>query len=327
MTGDGGHDEHVWCRERLLTHVLGLLDEQTESRIERHLASCPNCPSDLAQLQELRGDAGEASADRGHIPAAMIARWDRTSKLLSGAEGELVRQHLERCPSCRNDIETLGQREAPVQQQAPEQSAVPMQPPAPVRPTLRIVRHRAWAPWTLGAGAGALATAALMLLMLRPPPQAPVQPGAPTPPGPGEHAPPSSPEAPRAIVEVLPWVAPAELRGAPAVLEVQEGTQELVLAAALPEELPAHATAFVEIYAPSGDLLARTLTQPSHGQAGTLLVRLHTPEPLAAGVYRAVVRPTAGNSAHTPGEAPPAGIRDSLETYFEVRVQAHTDVW
>ena len=123
------------------------------------------------------------------------------------------------------------------------------------------------------------------------------------------------------MVEVLSWVAPAELRGTPAVVEVQPGTRELVLAAALPEELPANATASVEIFAPGGALLARAQAQPSHGQAGTVLVRLRSPDPLVPGVYRTVVRPTSGSSASAPGEAPPAGIRDSLESFFEVRVK------
>src|SRR5262245_65247996 len=88
VTADGGQDEHVWCRERLLTHVLGLLDEKAEARIDPHLAACAECASALAQLEELRGEADGAATERGHIPAEMIARWDRTEKLLSGRSEE-----------------------------------------------------------------------------------------------------------------------------------------------------------------------------------------------------------------------------------------------
>lgn len=45
--------------ERLGAYVLGLLDEHEVSAVERHLASCPDCRHELAELREMEQGLGE----------------------------------------------------------------------------------------------------------------------------------------------------------------------------------------------------------------------------------------------------------------------------
>ncbi|AXI77402.1 anti-sigma factor [Peterkaempfera bronchialis] len=55
--GDRRHDQHEG--ERLTAYLLGVLDEQEVSAVEQHLAACPDCRQELAELREMERALGE----------------------------------------------------------------------------------------------------------------------------------------------------------------------------------------------------------------------------------------------------------------------------
>lgn len=160
-----GDHEHAWFRARLEARALDLLDEGEERRFQAHAESCASCGAAL----KAHTQSAARIAREGHIPAGLLARWDRTSKKLRGMARRMVREHLRSCAECRQDLEAIGFR--PELEHVAELESDPEEPaadapidPAPVRVVLSP--RRPWRPWVLGGAAGAaLATAASFLLV------------------------------------------------------------------------------------------------------------------------------------------------------------------
>src|SRR5690242_19547764 len=95
---------HTWFRQRIESHLTGLLDEREEARFREHLASCEPCRKRLASVLE---DDDPAATANGHLPASLIAAWPRASRDLRGIERSLAIAHLQRCAECRDELERL----------------------------------------------------------------------------------------------------------------------------------------------------------------------------------------------------------------------------
>lgn len=203
--------EHIWFRERLDAYALGLLDEAEEHRFLAHAGSCATCGDALRAYQENVARI----AREGHIPARLLARWDRARGRLRGMARRMVREHLESCPECRQDLEAIGFRPelevvAELEGEADPDSRRALPPPPPAREIRLILpTERRWAPWWVGGLAGAaLATAATLVVVGTVSDRAQLYPE----PGPGRTSPPASPApAARPVLDVLP--PPLELRG------------------------------------------------------------------------------------------------------------------
>jgi hypothetical protein len=138
---------HEWTARRLLAYGAGILTEGETLDVEQHLRSCTECRTRLAAIRP------PAGSDPRHLPASLIATWPRSSRLLAGADRDLVVRHLHQCELCRASLEFVGF----------PQSLAPPQHAAPSRLARLGRRWTAWA-WTLGV-IGAVAGAAAWLLV------------------------------------------------------------------------------------------------------------------------------------------------------------------
>lgn len=133
---------HEWVARRLLAYGAGLLPEAETLEVEQHVRSCTDCRTRLATIRPTTG------ADPRHLPASLVATWPRASRLLQGAERDLVVSHLHECPLCRASLEFAGHD--------------PVLPSVRrTQPRRRVFLPRRRSPWmwalgVLGAVAGAL---------------------------------------------------------------------------------------------------------------------------------------------------------------------------
>jgi hypothetical protein len=278
-------DEHRWIRERFLGYALGTLEDASRSRSETHLASCADCRE---QYGEFCGELGMKTATHGHLPAAMIARWDRAHRELSGLERDAVRLHLQHCASCQEDMKLVGQNASSTSSALPNFS--------------RQRRAATWVPWLGGGAMGALATAALLLWLVDPSRTAPREPSRPD--GATRVVAPATPE-----LLAMPWISPATLRGEAVSLELPASTSELALALAVASVADGSAT-LLRVHGPDAAIVATTTIQSDAVRAGTAIVVLRDPGGWKAGSYRVVLWEA--------GSIPEA---DSTESYFELRTR------
>lgn len=180
---------HGWWRARLTARRAGLLTESEEQRFDRHLAECDQCRSNWeAAIERDAGADTGPSPGEPHIPPPMLARWETARAELRGLERAMVREHLESCAECRQDLEVLGLEatleRVPEWEWAGERGLDPAGDPKP-RPDLsppvdagadrsrveiRILRpapKRDWRRWAFG-GWATVATAAALVLALNP---------------------------------------------------------------------------------------------------------------------------------------------------------------
>ena len=95
---------HTWFLARLDLHRAGLRDSATERLFSAHQKSCPSCARALAQY----ATPDEESIASPHLPPIVLGAWLRAQRDLRGLERRLAREHLERCPSCREELRLLG---------------------------------------------------------------------------------------------------------------------------------------------------------------------------------------------------------------------------
>lgn len=140
-------DEHARFRGRFALAEAGLLTEAELEAFREHAAGCASCRE---AWEAYSGEPGEpAEETSGHVPAALLARWD-TGADLPPLERDLVAHHLAACEACREDL-------ALVRSAASESPGI----------VLRMDRHRRRT-WFQGAAAGAILAAAAMAIVLRP---------------------------------------------------------------------------------------------------------------------------------------------------------------
>ena len=94
----------------LLAFVAGLRPPQTgtdgEADVSAHLAVCAECRAEAGHLRSLR-DTLRGAGGGGHLPDAILVRYDEASALPGGATRASIEAHLERCADCRDDLAAL----------------------------------------------------------------------------------------------------------------------------------------------------------------------------------------------------------------------------
>jgi hypothetical protein len=293
---------HDWFRARMAPQAFGLLDDAEEVRFLGHARECPDCDE---AMKVFARDNREELRSAGHVPARMLARWDRARTRLRGLARRAVRAHLESCEACRQDLTLLGH--TPALEVIPELEsdddamaprAVRLAEGTATRPAARPPRR--WVPWALGGWATAATAAAIVLAVV--------------PRGPTVVEGPTIPAAP------LPSIAPTAeptytldsgpptlrlrtaLRGGPdtgnsiVIRDEARVIQLLVGPFDLPEGQPLEA----EVLRGDETLQRQTISRP--GASGVGLLFGHERAPLAPGDYRLrlVSRPPVGASAMRP---------------------------
>lgn len=258
----------------LLALSAGLLPPDREDRARQHLDACVDCAVRWESM--LSGREAEGASER-HLPAAMVARWDRAQAQLQGIERELVGQHLERCPACRQELQALGHE--PVL--SPVKSLGP--PAAPPKRTVHRATGRGrFARWpTLGL-AGGLAIAAVLVIALLGPWEGAGLPGGTT-------------DDPTLATGggVVPWVAPGQFRGDPARVAVPAGSRMVTLLLGVPAGMDVRRPASVTVLDPGGSTLLESVVATADLASGTLVVFLQAAEPLAPGTFTVVLAQAA----------------------------------
>ncbi len=262
------------CEATLAALAAGLLPDDARVDARGHLQACAGCTE--RWTNSLAGREAEG-ADERHLPAAMIARWDRARAHLRGVERELVRQHLERCAACRDELLVVGHAH-PVSDLV--DSAIWAAPGAPGAssggPADRPARHRAAGDrsvrWSLPGVAGGLALAAVLVFALLGPWDL------------GGHLG-GLPEDHHRASGVVPWVAPGQFRGDPARVALPAGARAVSLLVGVPGELDVQRPAAVTVTGPGGAVRLEATVRPSDLASGTLVVLLAVSEPLTAGTY------------------------------------------
>jgi hypothetical protein len=315
--------EHTWALSRLLARALGLLDETDGQRLATHLSSCDPCRSEWDGLWAAEGAARERP---GHVPAGLIARWDRIEPALRGLERELVLQHVARCVDCRDDLALAGFAPAGATAQAGVPGRAPLGFPRGPAP------RRGWIPWVMGGLIGACTTATVALLVLWPtlmststgtgivghgvPPAATgagtVTSGSPGTSGGASRAAGAAGAASSEVQGlVVPWVAPSSVRGAGTRAILAAEARALTLTLAVPPELDRGRPAAVEVRGPDDGVVARIVISPPELQRSTLLVLLQASAPFAPGSYRVLLWSGSASAAGTAVH----------ETAFDVQLQ------
>ncbi len=246
------HDTHVTSDRAFAALATGLLDGDDEDGLRRHLATCEPCRNRWDAFVADR----EESDDARHLPAAMIARWDRARAELRGLERESVRQHLARCRACQEDLRVAGF--------SPDLAGA-----APA-PRATVIRTHPWR-WFAGGAAAAAAMAAVLVALLLPP------------------------HPPRDIGGVVPWVAPAQLRGASvATVTVAPGTPTLTLLLGTPTDFDPTQPAIVDVRSPGGTHVLHAAIPAADLQRSTLAIMLTMTPAITAGVYDVTLSQTQG---------------------------------
>ena len=139
--------DHQWALTRLTRYATGTLPEQETLELQAHLDHCTDCQARLAPVRDL------GPADAAHLPASLVATWDRSAKRLSPVERDLVGKHLSTCSACRETLEFAGHEAVlPVLVAEPERRA-------------RITKLSWVRSWAYGVSAVAAAAAAWLLVV------------------------------------------------------------------------------------------------------------------------------------------------------------------
>lgn len=254
-------DSHVLFRRQVILRDAGLLTETEETALAEHAETCSECRK---LLEDGVGEEAGTLPPEGHIPAELVARWDRVRATVEGLERSLLAEHLASCKTCRRELEWLG-CEPSLPAVHVEQGAGGRVGEASVQPEagssrVRLeprVRLRAWLQGGL-VGAALAAAAAVVIVQI-----------------PGGHG----------GSETLPWVVPGTLRGSAPTVEVSPETRRVLLAIPTPSGSLPERAAHLTVTGPSGSLLADRDIDASRLAGSTLMVVLTTSHPLDAGLY------------------------------------------
>jgi hypothetical protein len=246
-----------WFESRMLAHAAGLLSDPEVERFESLRDSDRSCQ---ALWAEFLGDAD--LSDGFHMPAGMVAQWPKAASSLGELERRAVEDHLSSCTSCAEEISLFGT----------DARARTSTPPRSITPT---PRRSQWSSAITGGIVGALAMAAVLLLLVQPGP-APDSGGA------------------------LPWAAPSRVRSdqLPAFSRVKLGaeTRQIGLNLAVPQALDPFRPAQISVYGPGAALIQQFEAPASEMGRGALVLLVHSDEPFEPGSYR-VLFAQEGNEA------------------------------
>lgn len=321
--GGGGVTEnpHRWAMTRFAARRAGLLSDDEERRMAEHLASCEVCgPAWQVELAPAEDDPTPWRTDT-HIPAGVLATWPRASRSLRGLERTMIREHLNRCETCRQDLELLGYSPSldivpalewtKADVPAPERVRSE-QPPNVIQVFKLAPRKRDWTRWAFG-GWAAIASAAALLLIVNPPGSFD---------GGGDQGPPigsplsPTPAPPRLSVARAPVRLGSAVRGGEAsdqVITIPSGTRVLPLALE-PLDLPTSSAVEVMIRREGEPTAIQATVANGELESGRLLLTAGDHE-LLAGTY--VVRVEGGPAPDAVLSAPL-----TVEYRFVLRISA-----
>jgi hypothetical protein len=134
---------------RIPAYRLGLLEPSEALDVREHLRTCDDCRDAFEPFRTL---TDEEERRPGHLPIALITRWDAFAPLLSEDERDCLEEHFASCPRCNE-----GRAFARLIPEMPRLEAAPA--------------RRAW----LGFGTGLAAVLVVVaILMLRQPSPTPL---------------------------------------------------------------------------------------------------------------------------------------------------------
>lgn len=238
-----------WFEARILAQSVGLLDDAETERFEQLRESDPQCQ---AAWREFAGD--DELSGEFHMPPGMVAQWPAVAERLGELERRAVEGHLRSCESCAEEVALFG-------------SAARSKPRSvePRRAGTPSPRRDQWRIALSGGIAGALAMAAVLLLMFSPGPE-PDSGGA------------------------LPWAAPTRVRSdqLPAFARVAVGAQarEIGLNLAVPQDIDPIRPAEISVYAPDSALIQQFEIPAAELQRGALVLLLRSERPFQPGDHR-----------------------------------------
>lgn len=300
-------EQHSWFRRQFVAFRAGLLEEAQEERFQTHLSKCDECRK--AWDAYLEGEYRDETRVR-HIPSAMVARWGIAGATLRGLERAMVRQHLEHCSQCRQDLEVLGfdpvlpyvpelepqsQMRDAVREETPArgEAAITQELEPPAGPVIRIIRQErpgglaAWWSWAFGGWAVAATAAALVLFLGRDMSRQPASPFDMT---------------------AVPFVQTGVARGDVNKLEVTRDTRTILLGVSVPYGTPPGPGAVVDVFSPENTRLANVQVGTNELRRAVIMVPLCSPIGFQAGVYRVAF---LGGDRSASSEA-------SRDTFFEI---------
>ena len=140
-------DAHVLAR--IPAYRLGLLEPPSALEVREHLRGCAPCMNAFEPFTEI---SAEEETRFGHVPIALLVRWDLVASLLSHDERICLEAHLASCERCSESRAF-----------AREIRALADVRPAPAR--------RPWLGFGTAAMAAVLAVAVVFALRDRPAPQ------------------------------------------------------------------------------------------------------------------------------------------------------------
>lgn len=266
-----GAREHDWFLEHVELHEFGLLLADERRRFVEHGRQCPDCRQ---MRRRVLTDLRSRLAIGGHIPARLLACWDRAQGRLGLQARVVVESHLGNCAECRDDLAFSSRMRARARA-----GLDPAKERSPVGPNRAL--------WLRVASAGGmLATAAALMFVtarwLHDPGDVPMKVEKPAP------APPLAASPPRpapVIVELRPTNRGSE----EALVTLPIDTVGIDIGLRMPElYLPARALVEVFLVDPIG-----RHSRLYRGKVGTLRespVILSGVDSLRAGMYRVEVR-------------------------------------
>ena len=95
-------DLHASVRSRIPAYRHGLLDAEGAQEVRAHLRECADC---RAAFEPFLDRTEDEETRPGHVPIALISRWDVFAPRLADAERALLEGHFEACERCRTSRE------------------------------------------------------------------------------------------------------------------------------------------------------------------------------------------------------------------------------
>lgn len=257
-------EQRAWVDQHAIAFALGALDEEEDRRFREAIRD----DEDFAELANARDEESI-----GHVPAALIARWDAAGRVLDAHELELLERHTLACADCREELELLAQ---------------------PVVETSSTPHRTGGVDWRGWLGGIVLGAAAMLAFIMFTSPQLP-----------GRHAPGTSVSSPPSFHlqgKILEVVTPRAMRGAtPEQVELSANTTAFLLALNLPIDVATQATASVVVLDPSSRVLSNTVLAPAPWiPPSTQILILGDPH-FSEGEYRVVLRVSGESAARSLG--------------------------
>jgi hypothetical protein len=273
---------------RIPAYRLGLLEPSEALAVREHLRTCEECRETFEPFRAL---SDEEERRPGHLPIALITRWEQFAPLLSNDERECLEEHFASCPRC-----TEGRAFARLIPEMPRLEAAPA--------------RRAWLGF--GTGLAAVLVAAAILVLRQPSPTPLVKSPAPA------AAPVPLPTVGMVLRAPLLTLAGIDRGGAGLVVRVPKGATVLPIRVPPLLGVGPDARIRVRVEGPGGVEFGRTelAHKKLFGTSTTPSLEAQAPGgPLPEGMYHVLV------TSNVPNPQAPRGF-EGAEYRFDLRTGA-----